>query len=161
MAWKQIVTPALVLAASLFAAGAAASNRSVVQDPSLRQFLEKFEEGTRRFINGDTALWMENVSRRGDVMIMGAWGDHEKGWHVGAERRSCLYDGDRALGGESRRPGQGRADGAPGHAHLPQGGRSVEADPAPRRPARRQDLPGVGAGKALEVDAEDSARGWL
>jgi ketosteroid isomerase-like protein len=31
-------------------------------------------------MNGDTALWMENVSRRGDVMIMGAWGAHEKGW---------------------------------------------------------------------------------
>lgn len=80
MVWKQTATSALVLAVSLFAAAAAASDRSVVQDPSLRQFLERFEEGTRRFINGDTALWMENVSRRGDVMIMGAWGAHKKGW---------------------------------------------------------------------------------
>jgi ketosteroid isomerase-like protein len=80
MAWKPTASSALVLATFLFAAGAAASDRSVVQDPSLRQFLERFEEGTRRFINGDAALWMENVSRRGDVMIMGAWGAHEKGW---------------------------------------------------------------------------------
>jgi ketosteroid isomerase-like protein len=26
------------------------------------------------------ALWMDNVSRREDAMIMGAWGAHEKGW---------------------------------------------------------------------------------
>jgi ketosteroid isomerase-like protein len=31
-------------------------------------------------MNGDTALWMENVSRGRDVMIMGAWGAYEKGW---------------------------------------------------------------------------------
>jgi ketosteroid isomerase-like protein len=31
-------------------------------------------------MNGDTSLWMENLSRRGDVMIMGAWGAQEKGW---------------------------------------------------------------------------------
>jgi len=81
MAWKLAASSAaLMLGTGLFAAGAAASDRSVVQDPSLRQFLERFEEGTRRFINGDTGLWMENVSRRGDVMIVGAWGAHEKGW---------------------------------------------------------------------------------
>ena len=68
-----------MLATSLFAAGAGASDVSVVQDPSLRRFLERFQEGTRRFINGDPALWLENASRRSDVMIMGAWGDHEKG----------------------------------------------------------------------------------
>ena len=80
MVWKQTVSSALVLGLSLLAADAVASDRSLVQDPSLRQFLESFEEGTRRFINGDTALWMENVSRRDDAMIMGAWGAHEKGW---------------------------------------------------------------------------------
>ena len=80
MVWKQTVSSALVLGMSLLAVKAAASDRSIVQDPSLRQFLESFEEGTRRFINGDTALWMDNVSRRDDAMIMGAWGAHEKGW---------------------------------------------------------------------------------
>ena len=80
MVWKQTVSSALVLGMSLLAADAAASDRSVVKDPSLRQFLESFEEGTRRFMNGDTALWMDNVSHRDDVMIMGAWGAHEKGW---------------------------------------------------------------------------------
>ena len=80
MVWKQIVSSTLVLGLALLVAKAAASDRSIVQDPSLRQFLESFEEGTRRFINGDTALWMDNVSRRDDAMIMGAWGAHEKGW---------------------------------------------------------------------------------
>jgi ketosteroid isomerase-like protein len=79
MDWKHTAVSASVIAMSLLAA-AAASDRSVVTDPSLRKFLESFEEGTRRFINGDTALWMENVSRRDDAMIMGAWGAHEKGW---------------------------------------------------------------------------------
>jgi ketosteroid isomerase-like protein len=80
MSWSKTVLSASALALSLLAAGAAASDRSAVSDPSLREFLESFEEGTRRFMNGYTALWMENVSRRGDVMIMGAWGAHEKGW---------------------------------------------------------------------------------
>jgi ketosteroid isomerase-like protein len=31
-------------------------------------------------MNGDTTLWKENVSRRSDAMIMGAWGAYEKGW---------------------------------------------------------------------------------
>ena len=56
------------------------SNRSSVSDASLRDFLATFEEGTRRFMNGDTTLWKENVSRRSDAMIMGAWGAYEKGW---------------------------------------------------------------------------------
>jgi ketosteroid isomerase-like protein len=56
------------------------SNRSSVPDASLRDFLASFEEGTRRFMNGDTSLWKENVSRRSDAMIMGAWGAYEKGW---------------------------------------------------------------------------------
>ena len=47
------------------------SNRSSVPDASLRDFLASFEEGTRRFMNGDTSLWKENVSRRSDAMIMG------------------------------------------------------------------------------------------
>jgi ketosteroid isomerase-like protein len=68
------------LAVSLLATSASASDRPVVADPSLHEFLASFEEGTRRFIGGDTSLWMQNVSRRDDVMIMGAWGAHEKGW---------------------------------------------------------------------------------
>jgi len=78
MMWKQLALSAVAL--SLLATSTAGSDRSVIDDPSLRQFLETFEEGTRRFMNGDTALWMENLSRRSDVMIMGAWGAHEKGW---------------------------------------------------------------------------------
>jgi ketosteroid isomerase-like protein len=78
--WKNIAPSVCVLAISLLGAGPALSDRSAIGDPSLRQFLESFEEGTRRFINGDPALWMENVSRRDDVMIMGAWGAHERGW---------------------------------------------------------------------------------
>jgi ketosteroid isomerase-like protein len=80
MNWKHTVLSASALAMSLLVTGAAAADRSVVADANLRKFLESFEEGTRRFINGDTALWMEHVSRRDDAMIMGGWGAHEKGW---------------------------------------------------------------------------------
>jgi ketosteroid isomerase-like protein len=59
---------------------AAASDRTLITDPEFQSFLATFEEGTRRFMNGDTALWKSNVSRRDDVMIMGAWGAFEKGW---------------------------------------------------------------------------------
>ena len=80
MTSKHITLCVSAVALSLVAAGAVASDRAAVADPGLRKFLESFEEGTRRFMNGDTALWMENLSRGGDVMIMGAWGAHEKGW---------------------------------------------------------------------------------
>jgi ketosteroid isomerase-like protein len=53
---------------------------SGVRDPGLRDLLVTFREGTQRFMNGDPALWLGNASRRDDVMIMGAWGGHEKGW---------------------------------------------------------------------------------
>jgi ketosteroid isomerase-like protein len=52
----------------------------VVSDPGLRKFLESFEEGSRRLMNGDPVHWMENLSRGDDVMIMGGWGAYEKGW---------------------------------------------------------------------------------
>ena len=73
---------ALVSALSLMlaATGAAASDRTIVGDASLRDFLASFEEGTERFMNGDVELWKANVSQRDDVMIMGAWGAYEKGW---------------------------------------------------------------------------------
>lgn len=49
-------------------------------DPSFQNFLERFEEGTRRFVNGDPELWKSNVSRRADTTIMGGWGAYEQGW---------------------------------------------------------------------------------
>jgi ketosteroid isomerase-like protein len=78
MIWKQVAV--LASTVSLLAAGAAASDRSIVGDPSLREILKSVEEGGERFMNGDTTLWMQNVSRRADVMIIGGWGAHEKGW---------------------------------------------------------------------------------
>ena len=73
-------THCAALAISLLATGALAFDRSAVADPSLREFLKSVEEGGQRFMNGDTTLWMQNVSRRADVMIMGGWGAHERGW---------------------------------------------------------------------------------
>jgi ketosteroid isomerase-like protein len=55
-------------------------------DPSLGEFLPKFEEGISRFINGDPALWKHNASKRDDATIMGAWGAYEKGWNELGQR---------------------------------------------------------------------------
>jgi ketosteroid isomerase-like protein len=44
------------------------------------QFLRQFEEGIRRFVNGDASVWKQHASRRDDVTIMGGWGAYEKGW---------------------------------------------------------------------------------
>lgn len=52
----------------------------VVSDPSLQEFLARFEAGTNDFINGDPTLWKQNASRRDDAIIMGAWGAYERGW---------------------------------------------------------------------------------
>jgi ketosteroid isomerase-like protein len=57
-----------------------ASDRSVIGDPSLRAVLESLEESQRRFMRGDVSLWMEHLSRRDDVAILGGWGGHETGW---------------------------------------------------------------------------------
>jgi hypothetical protein len=35
------------------------------------QFLRQFEEGIRRFVNGDASVWKQHASRRDDVTIMG------------------------------------------------------------------------------------------
>jgi ketosteroid isomerase-like protein len=59
---------------------ATAADPTAVLDPGLGTFLADFEHGTERFMNGDPGLWKANASQRGDVMIMGAWGAHEKGW---------------------------------------------------------------------------------
>jgi ketosteroid isomerase-like protein len=48
--------------------------------PEFGPFLYRFEDGIRRFINGDGRSWKQNASHRDDVTIMGAWGAHEKGW---------------------------------------------------------------------------------
>ena len=52
----------------------------------LRFLLRQFEEGVRRFVNGDPAAWKQNASHRDDVTIMGAWGACEKGWADAAAR---------------------------------------------------------------------------
>lgn len=61
-------------------AASAGGTDSVITDPGLRAFLAGFREATRRFMNGDPAPWLGNASRADDVMVMGAWGAHEKGW---------------------------------------------------------------------------------
>jgi len=66
---------------SLVVAGSGSPQANLVAgDPGFRSFLAGFEEGTRRFINGDAALWKQHVSRRDDVTIMGGFGGYEKGW---------------------------------------------------------------------------------
>lgn len=65
-----------------------AGERSVVADAQFRMFLERVEEGTRRFINGDTASWKALVALDPDVMIMGAWG----AWERGQSQVSARYD---------------------------------------------------------------------
>jgi ketosteroid isomerase-like protein len=57
-----------------------ASDRTVVADPSLHVVLQALKESQRRFMSGDVALWMEHLSRRDDVAILGGWGGHETGW---------------------------------------------------------------------------------
>ena len=157
------------------------SNRSSVTDASLRDFLATFEEGTRRFMNGDTTLWKENVSRRSDAMIMGAWGAYEKGWPevsarydwAGARFRdsgasleveylTSFVSGDLAYTTEIERAhvqlvGQDGAgtDGAARHARLSKGGWRLEAYPSPRRSARRQDCPGY---RAADLDGNAERR---
>jgi ketosteroid isomerase-like protein len=49
-------------------------------DAPFDRFLRQFEEGLRRFVNGDPATWKQHASRRADATIMGAWGAYEKGW---------------------------------------------------------------------------------
>jgi ketosteroid isomerase-like protein len=49
-------------------------------EASFQAFLRQFEDGVRRFINGDPTSWKQHASHRSDVTIMGAWGAYEKGW---------------------------------------------------------------------------------
>lgn len=80
------IRAASILAPLLLATAAAAADKGVVMDPDLKAFLPRFEEGTQRFMNGDTSLWKQNASHRDDVVIMGAWGAHEKGWTEASAR---------------------------------------------------------------------------
>jgi ketosteroid isomerase-like protein len=65
---------------TLSASVATAADSTGVLAPALGAFLRDFEQGTEQFMNGDPAPWKANASQRNDVMIMGAWGAHEKGW---------------------------------------------------------------------------------
>lgn len=76
--------PATVLSLTLSSASLAAEFSTL--DPDFRTFLTRFEEGTRRFLDGDPVVWKENVSRSEDVVIMGAWGAHERGWPAVSSR---------------------------------------------------------------------------
>lgn len=78
---KELAAMGLLLL-SLAAGGAISQEPSSgVADSSLQSFLPQFEEGTSRFINGDSSLWKKNASQGSDVTIMGAWGGYEKGWN--------------------------------------------------------------------------------
>jgi ketosteroid isomerase-like protein len=80
---KRTSCSVLGLLLSILAAGSALPQGPAAagDDPNLRAFLPRFEEGISRFINGDPTLWKQNASRRDDVTIMGAWGAYEKGWN--------------------------------------------------------------------------------
>jgi ketosteroid isomerase-like protein len=49
-------------------------------EAEFRAFLERFQDGNNRFINGDASLWKENASQRDDVTLFGGWGGHRRGW---------------------------------------------------------------------------------
>jgi ketosteroid isomerase-like protein len=70
----------LALAGLAYSSASADSERKPSTDPSFNVFLQRFEEGISRFINGDAQSWKDNASKRDDVTVMGAWGDYEKGW---------------------------------------------------------------------------------
>lgn len=71
-------------AISLVTSETAAADPSAIADPSLRAFLEAFEEANRRFMNGDHAQFMQHLSQREDVAIVGGWGAMRK---AGRRRR--------------------------------------------------------------------------
>jgi ketosteroid isomerase-like protein len=84
---KRLVFIAAAAAVSCVVAGSAWSQvASSASDSTFRTFLEQFEEGTRRFVNGDAQMWKRHASQREDVTIMGGWGSYEKGWNDVAAR---------------------------------------------------------------------------
>jgi ketosteroid isomerase-like protein len=69
-----------LLAGATLAAAAAGASAAPFTDPALNTFMQRFEQATTRFLNGDAADWLALASRRADATIMGAWGAHESGW---------------------------------------------------------------------------------
>lgn len=77
--WEFIVLPFAILVLAI--GGVFISNVTAQDsDSSFQDFLQKFEDGTSGFVNGDTTLWLENASQSDDATIMGGWGAYEKGW---------------------------------------------------------------------------------
>jgi ketosteroid isomerase-like protein len=85
---KFVICFVIGILLSIFAIGSAPSQipAAATGDASLRSFLPQFEEGISRFINGDSSLWKQYVSRRDDVTLMGGWGAWEKGWNEAGPR---------------------------------------------------------------------------
>jgi hypothetical protein len=81
---KMMFLSAISALSMCLAATAGARLVTGVDDGSgFQAFLRQFEEGTRRFINGDATLWKQHVSQRGDATIMGGFGGYEQGEAVG------------------------------------------------------------------------------
>ena len=60
-------------------------NTTTPTDSGFKAFLPKWEQCINGFINGNPALWKQNVSHSEKVTHFGAFGGHEKGWkEVGA-----------------------------------------------------------------------------
>jgi ketosteroid isomerase-like protein len=80
---KRIAFSCVAFLISIAATGGAMAQQlpAAAGDDSFRAFLPSFEEGMRRFLNGDPTLWKQNASRAEDATIMGAWGAYEKGWN--------------------------------------------------------------------------------
>lgn len=79
----KFITRSIVCSLSLIAAAGNAIAQTPecgASDPGFQSFLPRFEQGINNFLNGDPTLWKQNVSKRDDTMIMGAWGAYEKGW---------------------------------------------------------------------------------
>jgi ketosteroid isomerase-like protein len=83
---RGITLSTLVLAAvAIGHAGAGSSTRPADPEAGFRAFLQEFERGTARFINGDPGPWKALASRREDATLMGGWGIVARGWRdVGA-----------------------------------------------------------------------------
>ena len=75
----QAIAPAPALAL-LLPLATAACERPAVEALHFAALLPRFEEGTRRFMSGDPALWMEAASRAEDAIVTGPWGASERGW---------------------------------------------------------------------------------
>jgi ketosteroid isomerase-like protein len=83
---KSIVSIAAGVALSSVVTSSAWSQAASPPSASFPPFLRQFEEGIRRFVNGDAQSWKRHASQREDVTIMGAWGAYEKGWNEVAAR---------------------------------------------------------------------------